>query len=168
LLGTALVLSTEWQAARLSLELALEIARANRVGLFFEAGLASALAEAHLGLGDSPRARELAAEGIQLALRMEMPVAEVHAQLAMARVLRTIEGADGSAGIEAALDRALALVQSTEARSYEPQVYVERARLAVLRADASGAQKWLREARRLFIQMGAKGHAERLAKELNL
>ena len=97
---------------------------------------------------------------------MQMPVAEVRAQLALARVLRAIEGADGSAGVVAALDRAQALVQSTGARSYEPQIYVERARLAALRADAADAQQRLREAHRLFAAMGATGHAERLAKEL--
>ena len=98
---------------------------------------------------------------------MQMPVAEVRAQLALARVLRAVEGADGSAAIAAALDRALALVQSTGARSYEPQIYVERARLAALRSDAAGAQQWLREAYRLFNEMGATGHAERLAKEVD-
>ena len=165
--GTALVLSTDWQAGRQSLELALEIARANRVALFMEADYVAALAEAHLGMGDSPRARELAQEAIQLALRMDMPIAEVHAQLALARVLRAIEGADRRAGIEAALDRALALVKSTSALSYEPQIYVERARLAALRSDALGARHWLHEAHRLFSEMGATGHPEPLAKEVS-
>jgi hypothetical protein len=97
---------------------------------------------------------------------MDMRVAEVRAQLALARVLRAVEGADASTDIAAALDRALTLVQSTAARSYEPQISVERARLAALQSDASGAQQWLREAHRLFTEMGASGHAERLAKEI--
>jgi tetratricopeptide (TPR) repeat protein len=164
--GAALGLSADWQAARQSLELSLEIARAERVGLFSEAFFVAALAEAHLGLGDSPRARELLEEAIQVAVRMEMPLALVHAQLALARVLRAVAGADASAGIEAALDRALALVQSTGARSYEPQIHVERARLAALRSDASGARQWLRDAHRLFTEMGARGHAERLTAEI--
>jgi tetratricopeptide (TPR) repeat protein len=164
--GTALGLNAEWQAARQSLALALEIARANRVGLILEADFASALAEAHLGLGDSPRARALAGDAIQVALRMDLRVAEVRAQLALARVRRAVDGADASANIAAALDQAQALVQSTGARSYEPQIYVERARLAALRSDPSGAQQWLREAHRLFTEMGATGHAERLAQEL--
>jgi hypothetical protein len=78
-----------------------------------------------------------------------------------------LEGADASAGIAAALDRAQALVQSTGARSYEPQIYVERGRLAALRSDGSGAQPWPREAHRLFTEMGATGYAERLAEELS-
>ncbi|MBI3784020.1 MAG: hypothetical protein HY270_11530 [Deltaproteobacteria bacterium] len=164
--GMALGLNAEWQAARQSLALALEIARANRVGLFMEADFASALAEAHLGLGDSASAGALAGDAIQVALRMDMRVAEIRAQLALARLRRAVEGADGSAAIAAALDRALALVQSTGARSFEPQISVERARLAALRLDASEAQQWLREAHRLFTEMGAKGHAERLAQEL--
>ncbi len=164
--GTALGLNAEWQAARQSLELALEIARANGVGLFMEAYFVAALAEAHLGLGDSLLARELAQEAIQLALRMEAPVAEVRAHLARARVLLALDAAAARGEVEATLDRALALVQSTGARSYEPQIYVERARLAGILSDASGAQQWLREAHRLFTEMGATGHAERLAKEM--
>ena len=39
----------------------------------------------------------------------------------------------------------LALVQSTGARSFEPQIYVERARLWALRGDASLARQNLRE-----------------------
>lgn len=59
----------------------------------------------------------------------------------------------------------MASVQTTGARSYEPQIDVERARLAALRSDASGAQQRLHEAHRLFTEMGAMGHAERLAAE---
>jgi hypothetical protein len=124
-----------------------------------------ALAEAHLGLGDGRRARELAEEAIELALRMEMPVAEVHAQLARGRVLLEQAGADARTEIEASLDRASDLVRSTGARSYEPQILVERARLASLLADSAGRQQWLREAHRLFVEMGATGHAERVARE---
>jgi len=164
--GMACVLGQQWQSARENLELALELGRANQAGRVLDAYYVAALAEAHLGLGKMPQALKLAEEAIQIALRMQIPVAEVRAQLALARVRRAVEGADGSAAIAAALDHAQALVQSTGARSYEPQISVERARLAALRSDASGAQQWLREAHRLFNEMGATGHAERLAKEL--
>jgi len=92
-----------------------------------------------------------------------MRIAEVHAQLARARVSLAQGGVDARSEIEATLDRALALVHSTGARSYEPQIYVERARLAGLRSDAAGREQSLREAHRLFTEMGALGHAERLA-----
>ena len=161
--GTALGLAGEWQGARESLELALAIARADRVGLFMEAHYVAALAEAQLGLGEAARARELVEEAIAAASRHEMRIAEVRGQLVRARVLLALDGADAQEQIEAALGRALALVHSTGARSYEPQVRVERARLAGLLSDASGRQQWLREAHRLFTEMGATGHAERIA-----
>ena len=123
-------------------------------------------AEVHLSLGDPLRARTLAEEAIQVALRVEMPIDETHGQLALARVLRADESADGSGNIEAALDRAIALVQSTGARSYEPQIHVERARLGALRSDDARTQRELRLAHRLFTQMGAVGHAIALAPEL--
>jgi len=40
------------------------------------------------------------------------------------------------------------------------------AQLAALRSDAPAAERSLREAHRLFTEMGATGHAARLAKEL--
>ncbi len=63
----------------------------------------------------------------------------------------------------AALDEALALARSTGAASYEPLIRVELARLA---GDEDRRQRELREAHRLFTEMGATVHAERLAKEL--
>jgi len=108
-------------------------------------------------------AREVAEQAIATASRMQMRIAEVHAQLARARVSLAQGGVDARSEIEATLDRALALVHSTGARSYEPQIYVERARLAGLRSDAAGREQSLREAHRLFTEMGALGHAERLA-----
>lgn len=77
--------------------------------------------EAYLGLGNARRARELANEAIQTATQLEMPVAEVHAHLASARILIALDGVAAQAAIESTLDRALALVQSTGARSYEPR-----------------------------------------------
>ena len=57
-------------------------------------------------------------------------------------------------------------VRSTGARSLEPQIYVERARLAGILSDSAGRLEWLREALRLFTETRAMGHSERLAKEL--
>ncbi len=43
-----------------------------------------------------------------------------------------------------------------------------RAELAHARGDAAGRERHLREAHRLYTEMGAAGHAERMAKELGL
>ncbi len=161
--GAACVLAGEWQDARESLEIALALGRTRQAARFLDAYYLAAFAEAHLGLGDVQRARELAEQAIATASRMQMPVAEVQAQIARARVELTQNGADARSEIEATLDRAQALVRSTGARSYEPQIHVERARLADLLSDAAGREEALREALRLFTEMGATGHAERVA-----
>jgi len=48
------------------------------------------------------------------------------------------------------------------ARAYAPLIHVERAELARLLGDEAGYQRELREAHRLFVEMGATGHAERI------
>ena len=97
---------------------------------------------------------------------MHSPVGEIAAQLARTRVLIGFDGAAAHGDIESALDRAEALVRTTGARSYEPQILVERARLAGLLSNPAGRQELLSEAQRLFSDMGATGHAERTAKLL--
>jgi len=59
-------------------------------------------------------------------------------------------------------------VGETEARCREPIVHEISAELARLRADEATRERELRQAHRLFAEMGATGHAERLAKELEL
>jgi predicted ATPase/class 3 adenylate cyclase len=165
--GVACVLGGEWQAARESLEHALEVSRANQnTASFLDAYSVAALAEAFLGLGDEQRASETADEAIQIALRMQSLVGEIRAQLARARVSRALDGVAALRDIESALDRAEALVRRTGARSYEPQILVERARLASLLSDSTQHIRYLTEAHRLFSEMGATGHAERTANRL--
>ena len=57
----------------------------------------------------------------------------------------------------------LALVHTTEAHAFEPFIHVERAALARLTGDEPTHERELREAHRLFVEMGATGHAERIA-----
>lgn len=47
--------------------------------------------------------------------------------------------------------------------TYVEQVVLERAELAAARGDPVERQRQLAEARRLFTEIGASGHAERLA-----
>jgi tetratricopeptide (TPR) repeat protein len=161
--GAALAENGEWEAAIQSLDLALELMRANTVGHFWESDFAAALAEAHLGLANGPRARELADAAIGIARRMQMRVAEARALLARSRVLLALDGATAREEIESALDGAEALVHSTGARAWAPQILVERARLAGALSDVARREQWLREAHRLFTALGATGHAERVA-----
>jgi hypothetical protein len=54
----------------------------------------------------------------------------------------------------------------TRARSYAPFLHVERAELARLSGDETTRQYELREAHRLFLEIGAPIRAEQVAKEL--
>ena len=51
------------------------------------------------------------------------------------------------------------------AKSYEPFLRVERAELARLNGDDATRQRELREAHRLFLEIGAPIRAEQVAKE---
>ena len=90
----------------------------------------------------------------------------IDAQLAVARVRRRAEGLAARPAIEAALGRVLALVRETGARGFEPHVYVERAELAQLIGDEGSRERELREAHRLFTEIGAPIRAAEVAKEL--
>lgn len=64
------------------------------------------------------------------------------------------------------LARARTLIGETGGRSLLPLVHEEEAALAALDGDDSAREGHLREAHRLYTEMGATGHAERVAKEL--
>ncbi len=91
---------------------------------------------------------------------------ECHCQVSLAEALRRSEGTGATERIRRALSRARELVEETEARLYTPQILEEEARLSKLEGDGAEFKSKLREAHRLFTEMGATGHAERLGKEL--
>jgi tetratricopeptide (TPR) repeat protein len=167
-LGMANLLNQEWHAAACIFEEALAIARERRSGLQEEVNLLAYLSTAQLGLGDTTRARESAEEAAAVALRQGNKGDECDAHLARARVLLRAEGVAASGEIQAALSRVHALVEESGQRSHEPFIYEELAELARLKGDDATRRRELREAHRLFTEMGATGHAERLAKELGL
>jgi tetratricopeptide (TPR) repeat protein len=167
-LGQARILTDEWSQAVPTLEQGLEIARQTRTGLLWEAPILAFLARAYLGLGNNGRAREIADEAIAVARRRKTKFYECQAHLARARVLLRAEGARARGEIQTALGDAQRLVEETGGKSQEPFIHEERANLARLTGDDATCQRELREAHRLFAEMGATGHAERLAKELGL
>ena len=52
------------------------------------------------------------------------------------------------------------------ARPFEAQIHEVSAELAALLGDDAGRERDLRDAHRLYTEMGATGHAERVAREL--
>jgi hypothetical protein len=82
------------------------------------------------------------------------------------RALREIHGVQAKREIEAALAEADAWLEMSGAKSYEPFLHVERAELAWLAGDEATGQRELREAHRLFTEIGAPIRAEQMAREL--
>jgi adenylate cyclase len=164
-LGTALLLHEEWGEAIDTLEASLRVARDHRTGLEREARMLAHLAGAYLGAGRVDPARRAAGEAIRVGSRGGALHHEAEAQLSLARVLLATEGLEARPAIEGSLARALELVERTRAVGLEPQVLVERAHLARLVGDGAAGDRHLREAHRLYTEMGATGHAERVARE---
>jgi class 3 adenylate cyclase len=165
-IGVAALIRGEWQRAIDALERSEAIAREGRTAVEGDAGRLALLGESYLGLGDPERARTLVAEAVEIAPAQGHVVWETHANLALARVLLGSAGTAERAQIEAALAHALQLAGDTGAKAYEPLVHVELAELARQGGEEEERQRELRDAHRLFTEIGASGHTERLAGEL--
>ncbi len=165
-LGNAHLYHEEWEEAIEVLERALELTRSRRTGLESESQNLANLARAYLGAGREEDARRTAEEAIGIGQRGGSRLWELLAHLARAQVLLALDGADAKAAIEAEIDCALELVDKTGARGVEPQILEQRAELARLLGDEAGYVRELRKARQLFVEMGAAGHAQRVAAQL--
>src|SRR5438094_5078436 len=165
-LARAHILRGQWAEAAEATDGALTTVRARRSGLHLEPSCLASLAHARLGTGHPDQAREAAESAVALARERGVRLFEILALLARARVRLATEGAPARARIEADLRDAAALIDATEARAYAPEVNVERAELARVVGDEVGRQRELREAHRLFTEMGATARAEQVAREL--
>jgi tetratricopeptide (TPR) repeat protein len=165
-LGLAEQTRGEWQQAMEALERSHTIAFERRTALETEPWRLVRRAESHLALGDLDRARRLVEEGVDLARGDGQAGVEALGCVTLARALLASGGQDAQAEIEAALDRALELASTTGAKVVAPMVHLERAELARQSGDEEGRERELHEAQRLYAEMGAAGHAERLAGEL--
>jgi adenylate cyclase len=167
-LGEAHNLRGEWESAARAIEHALGFVREHGVARVFEPFALTRLARALTGQGDTERALATARQAVDLAREHGSPQVEAVSRLGLVRVLLRRDGGGSRAAIEAELARAATLVEEMGARGYEPLLCVEHAELARLCGDAAGRERELREAHRLFSEMGGTGHAERLARELGL
>ena len=158
----------DWDAAIEAYEEAWEIALRHRTGLETEATNRAGLAAAYVGAGQIERGRESAEHAIEVAERIGARHDLIAAKRALARVLLASESVGAKAAIEAALDHAEALAEEMGARPYLPMILEDRAELARACGDEAAHEQHLREAHRLFGEIGATGHVRRLAEELDL
>jgi tetratricopeptide (TPR) repeat protein len=165
-LGSAELMRGQWRQAIDAIERSLAIVRQGRTGVERNAWRLVLLGEAHLGLGDVARAHGLVTEGLETAHARGHRPDETYARLAQARVLLGSPNTIARAEVEAALARVLELARETGAKAFEPLVHVELAELALKLGDEEGSERELREAYRLFTEIGASGHADRLASKL--
>jgi hypothetical protein len=165
-LGLAHKTVADLHTARTHLESGLESLRTMRHT--FQPWIMAQLAEVYLQLGDLERAGALAEEAVGVARGAGTTVVEQSSLLSLARVLLRREVAEAWVTAATAIEQGLALADQTGLVVLVPQFLVERAELARLRGDESERLDHLREAHRLFVEMGATGHAERVARELRL
>jgi tetratricopeptide (TPR) repeat protein len=166
MLGWAESMRGEWRRAIDAIERAGEIRGKRLRSVEGETAMLGVLGESYLGLGEVQRARGFAEEGLKSARASGLRLLEPLAGVLLARVVLGSAGAEARAEIEATLAHALEVSRETGAKAYEPHVHLELAALARQVGDEDGRERELREAHRLFTEIGATGHAERLAAEL--
>jgi adenylate cyclase len=167
-LSEAFILDGEYSEAAAAAERSLQIARDTRTGLMDEAVQLVSLADAHLGLGETDRGLVVAEEAAAVARRRSTQVYEARALVTLARGLLEDEGPELRGRAQEVLSRALSLIDETGNEALRPFVHLEQSKLARLAGDEEARERELREAHRLFTEMGATGHAERLARELGI
>jgi class 3 adenylate cyclase/tetratricopeptide (TPR) repeat protein len=165
-LGDALRLERRYAEALEAYEKALDLMRAKRVGLMWEPRLFSGQAEACSALGEHEQAIAQARRALDESVRGGNPLTEGFARLALARVLLAAGDPSLHDEVERTVERAEALCEETGMRVHLPALLEVRAALAERRGNPQEAREKLREAHRLYTEMGATGHAERLAREL--
>src|SRR5262249_27845751 len=153
-LGVANVLNRAWHKALEVLEQALAVGSERRLQAW-EGYVLAAMAAAHLGLGDRAKALALADEVIAVSRRRGTRSWEFPALLTRIRALRETHGLQARREMEAPLAEADASLEMSGGKSYDPFLHVERAELARLIGNEPPRQCELREAHRLFTEIGA-------------
>jgi hypothetical protein len=140
--------------------------RESGAGRVFEPTALMYLARALLGAGDCAAALAHVEGGLARARSLPSLTMELEILLTRALVVAQAEGAGARAEIERDLARARELIEETGARVREPVLHERRGELACLGGDPAARERELREAVRLYAEMGATWHAERVEGEL--
>jgi class 3 adenylate cyclase len=153
----------EWEAAVRTFEEAIAFQNETGIGRELEGLDMASLAQALLALGQPERARTTAAQAVATVIERGSLLQELQAGLALARAEVAL---DHDAAVDALLARCETLIAETGASSYHPHLMEIRAERSRRRGDAAAWRAALAEAYRLFVETGASGHAERLARDL--
>ncbi len=162
-LGSVHAIHREWPAALEVLEYALPLTEPGKPGFQFRPLHLSYLAAARFGSGNPESAMETVDEAVHLAQRGMFRLAECNALLCKARILRKWQHRDAPQEVSATLDQAEALIHSTGATVYTPFAHLERAKLAAAMKDRAAIKQFAEAARSLFLEVGARAHADRIA-----
>jgi hypothetical protein len=165
--GWAHLRAGSYGEALASLERTREVIQETHSGFDAEPYAAAGLAEACSYCGEPDRALRLAKEAVTGA-RQRCAGILPFAQLTLARVLLRTQGIAARSAIEAALEETSRCARKMGLKTFDAFVCAERAELARLTYDETTRQRELREAHRLFLEMGAPIRAEQAAKELGL
>jgi adenylate cyclase len=153
----------EWRRAIDVVDEALAIIDARRLAIADKPLLLSVQARAQIGLGDYSGARASAEGGIAVAVKRSAQLYEAQARHQLARAIVADFAPGEEQAARAQLDQALSIVQALGIRAYEPHIHLERSRLAAAVGDEAEQDRELREAHRLFLEVGAYGRAEETA-----
>jgi hypothetical protein len=156
----------DWRGAIEAVDRSRAIAAEHRTGA--DAGIFHLMTrgEAYVGLGELTRGTSLMREAVELAERRGEHTNGAFANVSLARVLLAAEGLSARGEIEAALNRASDLVDGVGSFSMRPAIHAVLAELAHQAGDVATHERELREAHRLFVDIGASGHAEHAAAAL--
>ena len=166
LLGLTEGMRRDWARGVEVLEGSEQLARERRTAAESESFRLAMLAEGYLALGDGKRAVEVAERAVELAREQGQRAAVMFVNTRLARVLLAVFGTRETARIDAILAEALDVARVTSSRIHEAFVLATRVELARQTGDEDAYQRDLAGAHRLFVECGARGHAERLASEL--
>jgi class 3 adenylate cyclase/tetratricopeptide (TPR) repeat protein len=126
----------------------------------------TALARAYLGAGLPNEATKAAERAVRACRTGGTKSWECMARIVLAGAQLAKQGTAARRKLRASLERVERIVAEAGARAYQPLVCEVRALLARAGSDAEGSERELGRAQRLFTEMGATAHAERIAREL--
>jgi tetratricopeptide (TPR) repeat protein len=165
-LGNALRLEQRHEEALEVYEKTLGLMDTKRVAIQWRPVVFSGQALANSKLGKHDKAIAQARSALDESLTEGNRYGEGVARLTLARVLLATGDPELHDEIEETVERAEALCEQTAMRVNLPSLLEVRAALAERQGDPQDARRTLREAHRLYTEMGATGHAMRLAREL--